>query len=119
MAGNDNIFTRTIASHGTPFSRRVWGAILILFVLLWVSLCVIGAIFDRVHRERKQTRVRPSMYTSPSHSEGFGSSGTGSGSSDEEPNGSKATNDTVKKKKKGKKVRFKLRESPRNKQLPT
>ncbi|KAK6362162.1 hypothetical protein TWF730_005859 [Orbilia blumenaviensis] len=109
MANNYNAFAKTIASKsGTPFSRKVWGAILILFVLLWVSLCVIGAIFDRFHRERKQTRGRPhpSMYTSRSYSQGFGSpeyTRSLSGSSDE---GSFDTG--FAKNKKGKKVRFDL-----------
>ncbi|KAK6350599.1 hypothetical protein TWF718_003788 [Orbilia javanica] len=70
----NDMFTKTITSKGSPFPRKLWGAILILFLLLWVSLCVIGAVFDRFHRERKQTRGRPLMYTSRSYSHGFGSS---------------------------------------------
>ncbi|KAK6521693.1 hypothetical protein TWF506_001900 [Arthrobotrys conoides] len=113
--------TKTIISvKGTPFSRKLWGAILILFLLLWVSLCVIGAVFDRFYQERKQTRGRPLMYTSRSYSHGFGSSPTSSSrseSSDAEEEFEKAVIDYGGKKK-GKKVRFKLRESPRNKQQP-
>ncbi|KAF3083256.1 hypothetical protein TWF706_011986 [Orbilia oligospora] len=117
----NDILTKTIISvKGIPFARKLWGAILIMFLLLWVSLCVVGAVFDRFHREMKQNRGRPSMYTSRSYSHGFESSlesNSHSEPSDAEEDFKKAVEDSGLKKKK-KKVRFKLRESPRNEKQP-
>lgn len=65
-------------------------------------------------------RGRPSMFTSRSYSHGFGPSTARSSyseSSDSEEDFEKAAKDPGRKKK-GKKVRFTLRECPGNKQQP-
>ncbi|KAK6506817.1 hypothetical protein TWF481_005277 [Arthrobotrys musiformis] len=123
----NDIFAKAI-KPGTPlsFSRKVWGAILILFLLLWVSLCVIGAILDRFHRDRsKHTRgrvLRPSsIYTYNPYSQGFGSVSPTLSSRSESTDIDEYEGDFEKAeadgsaggKKKVKKVRFKL---PRKKQ---